>query len=127
MAVHPINDRLKVEIKKDEYGFGSDPVGFESGIVVEVPDIMIYLSFHSFAFEDSLSSEKLETVSNFYKQLIGKKIYWESLQDRGRRIKDGDKEYIMIQMTDVLAYDDDVDSEAHIVNQTGSAGSFNLQ
>ena len=127
MALHPVNDRFKVKITKDEFGFGGDNPSSETGIVVEVPDMLIYLSFHSFAFEDSyLSKEKLEKVSDYYNQFLGKRIYWETLQDRGRMITEEDGDYVYLQMTDLLAYSDDVDDTATIVNQTGTAGSFNL-
>lgn len=135
MALHPVNDRFKVQITKDEYGFGDESAGAETGIVVEVPDMLIYLSFHSFAFEDSLSLEdtniKLANIQKYYSQFLGKRIYWEALQDRGRMISETDKEdktvdYVYLQMTDLLAYSDDVDDQATTVNQVGSAGSFNL-
>jgi hypothetical protein len=125
MALHPINDRFKVKITKKR--FSKDVAGAESGIVVEVPDMLIYLSFHSFAFEDSLTNETaLKKIQAYYNQFLGKRIYWESLQDRGRMIAEGDDEYVYLQMTDLLAYADDVDDKAEIVSQVGGAGSFNL-
>lgn len=123
--LHPINDRLKIKVDKDK-GFLNETKGTETGIVVEVPDVLMYLSFHSFAFEHSFGAkEDLQNYQKYYNKLIGKRVFWEELQDRGRRIKDGDEEFIFLQMTDVLAYSDP-DSEAYVVNQTGSAGSFNL-
>lgn len=123
--VHPVNDRFKV--KKDNPGrFGDPKAGSETGIVVEVPDTLIYLSFHSFAFEDSLVSKKLEELQKYYGTFLNKRIYWEALQDRGRVIKEGDDEFVYLQMTDLLAYADDVGDTATVVDQTGTAGSFNL-
>lgn len=126
--LHPVNDKFKVRLdKKDEYGFGGEKVGAETGIVVEIPNIMIYLSFHSFAFENSIvDKERLTEIAAFYKSFVGKRIYWEALQDRGRTIKEGDDEYVYLQMTDLLAYSDDVEDKAEMINQTGQAGSFNL-
>ena len=128
MAVHPVNDRFKVKVETDEYGFkGADTPGTETGVVVEVPDMLIYLSFHSFAFEHSIvDEEKLEKIQDYYKSFVGKRIYWEALQDRGRRIKEKDGEYVYLQMTDLLAFSDEVDTDAYVVNQVGSSGSFNL-
>lgn len=127
MALHPLNDRLKIEVQKDAYGFNDDKPGTESGIVVEVPDMLIYLSFHSFAFEDSFGNKvELEKIQQYYNKLMGKKVFWEALQDRGRTIHENDKDYVYLQMTDVLAVADNVDDDAQTVNQTGSAGSFNL-
>lgn len=126
MSLHPVNDRFKVKITKERFGNGSTSA--ESGIVVEIPDIMIYLSFHSFAFENSIvDEERLTEIAAFYKGFLGKRIYWEALQDRGRVIAEGEDEFVYLQMTDLLAYADDVDDKATSVNQLGSAGSFNLQ
>lgn len=128
MSIHPTNDRFKVLVSKDEYGFGGETKGTETGIVVEVPDMMIYLSFHSFAFEHSIVDDKLlKKVNDYYKQFLGMRIFWESLQDRGRRFKEGDNEYVFLQMTDLLAYADSADDESYVINQTGKAGSFNLE
>ncbi len=125
--LHPVNDRFKVEIATDEFGFNEESVGAETGVVVEVPDMLIYLSFHSFAFEESIvNKEKLKEIQKYYNQFLGKKIYWEALQDRGRKIKEGDKEFVYLQMTDLLAYSDDTKDNAQVINQVGSAGSFNL-
>jgi len=127
MSVHPVNDRFKVLVTKNEYGFGEDNVGTETGVVAEVPDVLIYLSFHSFAFEDSfMDGDKLKKVQEYYNQFLGKRVYWEALQDRGRTLKEADGEYVYLQMTDLLAYADKVDEEATAVNQVGQAGSFNL-
>ncbi len=126
MAIHPVNDRFKVKVEKNEYGFGDSNVGTETGIVVEVPDMLIYLSFHSFAFEDSFASEKLKEIQEYYNQFKGKRIFWESLQDRGRTMKESDGEYVYLQMTDLLAFADDVNDLAEVVDQVGKAGSFNL-
>lgn len=124
MAVHPVNDRFKVLVDKPEIDFGGDDrKGFETGVVVEVPDMTIYLSFHSFGFEDSLAEpKKLTPIVEFYRAFLNKRVYWEAYQDRGRRIKDGDDEYIFLQMTDVLAYSDEVDEKAEVVTDSREGG-----
>jgi len=128
MALHPTNDRFKVLVSTDDYGYGGEARGTETGIVVEIPDMLVYISFHSFAFEQSIANkEMLKVIQEYYKQFLNKRIYWETLQDRGRRIKEGDKDYVYLQMTDLLAYSDDTEDEAYIINQTGKAGSFNLE
>lgn len=119
MSGRPINDRIKVQTSSDKFGFGGAKEGVESGIVVEVPDILIYLSFHSFAFESSLFSDKLKEVQAYYNKLMGKKIFWESLQDRGRRFTEGENEFVYIQMTDVLFYADSVDDDIQLAQKGG--------
>ena len=127
MTVHAVNDRFKIKVDADEFGFNSDEQkGTESGIVVEVPENLIYLSFHSFAFEDSfVAKEKLKELREYYSQFQGKRIYWEKFQDKGRRIKESDGEYIYLQMTDLLAYSDNENDDAHLVDDTRN-GSFSI-
>lgn len=125
--IHPVNDRFKVKVDTDKYGFGGDEnKGHESGVVVEVPDTLIYLGFHSFAFEDSIMNEaKLKKIQEYYNQFKGKRIFWEAYQDRGRRIKEGEDEYVYLQMTDLLAYSDETDVEAYNIEDS-RAGGFKL-
>lgn len=124
--MQPLNDKLKIEILPDG-PFTQDGKGVEKGIVVQVPDKLSYFGFHSFAFESSLAdNEKLKEVLAFYEALKGKLVFWEQIQDRGRRFREGDKEYAFINMTDIIAYSDDPNINVDTVDQTGSAGSFNL-
>lgn len=124
MSLHPVNDRFKVLVDKPEIDFGGDDKkGFETGVVVELPDELIYLSFHSFGFENSLAEpERLEAIAKLYRKFLNKRVYWEAYQDRGRRIKDGDDEYIFLQMTDVLAYSDEIDEKAEVVTDSREGG-----
>lgn len=125
--MHPVNDKIKVQIATDEHGFGATGIGVEKGIVVEVPKKLVYFGFHSFAFEGSLADKKiLQDTLDYYNQFKGKLVFWESLQDRGRRFKEGNEEFVFLNMTDIIAYSDDKDINVEIVDQTGSAGSFNL-
>lgn len=130
MAIHPLNDRLKVKVDTVEFEALKDQkTNSETGIVVETPEELLYLSFHSFAFEESLADGKrLEVIMGLYEKLMGKRIYWEKLQDSGRHIieENGD-EYVFLQMTDVLAYADDVEDKAEVVDSLSNHGSFNLQ
>lgn len=123
MSLHPINDRFKIQVDKDKFfPDPDDQKGVETGIVVEVPDILLYLSFHNFAFENSLASGSLKDVQSYYKHFLGKRIYWESFQDRGRRITDDEGDYIFLQMTDMLAYSDDVEEKAQSVTDSREGG-----
>lgn len=126
--VHPLNDRLKIELDKDEFGLENDKTSAETGIVVEVPDVLLYLSFHNFGFDNSIGEDsRLDRIQDFYNQLKGKRVWWEKLQDSGRHMKEGTKEYVYLQMTDVLAYSDDINEQAEILASVGTAQSFNLE
>lgn len=125
MAILPINDQLKVKVDNtDEFGFGTEKKGVETGVVVVVPDIMIYLGFHSFSFEDSFVNEdKLKIIQQYYSKLLNKRVWWESFQDRGRRMKEDDGDYVYLKMTDIMCYSDDIETKAEMVEDS-RAGSF---
>lgn len=124
----PFNDRLKVKIDSDVFNLDSDKSLHETGVVVEVPEEIIYLGFHSFAFEHSIADEdKLKRILEFYKDLLGKRIWWEKLQDSGRHLKEDDGEYVFLNMTDVIAYSDDVEEQSELLSSNSAAGSFNLE
>lgn len=115
MSGHPFGDQVKVLVDSDSFGFGGAKKGVESGVVVEVPDKLIYLGFHSFAFENSFDNAKaLKETREFYAKLLSKKVFWESFQDRGRRFVEGKDEFVYIKMTDILFYADSVDDDIQI-------------
>lgn len=108
-SIHPLADNVKVKLDPENaHGFrptGEQSTSKESGILVELPGGMSWLGFHSFAFEASLGDvELLKGISKFYESLKGKRVYWESFQDSGRRIKDGEDEYVLLKLTDIIAY-----------------------
>lgn len=122
----PINDKLKVSINPDG-PFSDQASGVEKGVVVEVPERMMYFGFHSFAFENSIThKDNVREILEFYQALKGSTVYWETLQDRGRRFKVNGEEFVFLNMTDIIAYSDDPDINVEPVDQTGAAGSFNL-
>jgi|SRR6185503_170947 len=121
--LHVANDKIKVRVSKDSFGFEGNNSGTEHGVVVEVPDEIIYLGFHSFSFEHSIvNKELLDKVISYYKQFLGKIIYWEALQDKGRRFQEGDEEFVLLNMTDVLAWDDEERASAYLVDDVRSGG-----
>ena len=122
--MHPVADNIKVKVSEpDKYDLGTHDNSAESGIVVEVPDVIHYYGFHSFAFENSFMAKKdLEEIREYFKKLIGKRVWWQTFQDKGRRFKESDGEYVYLKMSDVLIYSDDVDMVAEIVDDTRSGG-----
>lgn len=123
----PVGDKLKVAVSTNEFGFGDKAIGVEKGIVVEIPEKMPYFGFHSFAFEESLANPDVsKALLKFYSEFKGKTVYWESLQDRGRRFKVNGEEFVFLNMTDIIAYSDDENINVEVVDQVGAAGSFNL-
>lgn len=115
MAGHPVNDQVKVLVDSDKFGFGGAKKGVESGVIVEIPEKIMYFGFHSFAFEDSFdNTDALDAVLEFFKQFLNKRIFWESFQDRGRRFIEDEKEFVYIKMTDILFYADNVDDDIQL-------------
>lgn len=126
--MHPINDVMKVEITEDGYNFGLQKKGVENGIVVELPDTLPYFGFHSFAFENSLrpmadhEANELRHLLDFYgKRLMGKRVYWTALAERGMILKEGSKGYVFLKFTDIIAYSDP-EIEAQNVHKDGAGG-----
>lgn len=120
-------DQVKVRLDKaDAHGFsGGEAQSQESGVLVEMPDRLMWLGYHSFAFESSLEDPDLmDEVYKYYATFVGKKIVWEAMQESGRRFKEGDEEYVLLKITDILAYDDDVKSKIKVVTDVRRAGSF---
>jgi hypothetical protein len=127
MSLHVWNDSLKVKLDNaDRYGFGDTKKGYETGIVVELPEKLLWFGMHSFMFEKSfMAHDDLEDLLDEYKKLLGKRIVWEALQDRGRVYKEGDDLYCNLKMADVLGYTDETDVIIEFVAQPGfTGGSF---
>lgn len=125
MALVPIGDVIKVEIQTDEHGFGGETKSVDSGIVVAFADKFNFFGFHSFAFEDSFMSEKLGELYNYYKdKLLGKRVFWTALSERGMVLKEGDKTYALIKITDLIAVADPEDAVFNVYGAEG--GSFSV-
>lgn len=103
--MHPTNDLCKIEVDSDEFGFGSDQSKAESGILVELPEVLPFFGFHSFAFEDSYADMTGANgeILKYYQDLIGKRVYWKGLSERGMVLK-AEKTWAFIKLTDLIAW-----------------------
>lgn len=121
-----INDLAKIEIPdEDKYGLGTAATGTaESGILVELPDEFDYLGFWSFAFENSfMAKDQLKAIYKRYERLIGKRVYWTALAEKGNIIQDQSGiRYAFVKLTSLIA-SDDKDSKAFNIHSDG-AGAF---
>jgi hypothetical protein len=108
--LHALNDHCIVEIEKNKYGkFVSNepPKGFECGVLVSISDKMPFFGGNSFVFENSiLNNEQLTAIQEFYAPLVGKRVYWPAYADRGVMVEYGDKEYCLMKLSLLTAYDD---------------------
>lgn len=105
MALRPLGDVCKVELVVDEFGFGGDETttGVDNGILVELPDQFNWFGFWSFAFERSFGEAvKLKEFHDYYKQFIGKRVFWPSLSEKGMVFKEGDKKFAIIKITSLI-------------------------
>lgn len=123
--LQPVNDLAKIQLDIDEYGFGESKTTAESGILVELPSKFNFFGFWSFAFEDSFMAEdKLKKIYDHYKKMIGQRVYWTAMAERGNIIQTSDsKKFAFVKLTSLIAADDDKDSKAFNVHSDG-AGSF---
>ena len=125
MSLHPLVDKCKVRVADSGFMGASNVSGRESGILEEVPKLedMLYFGFHSFAFDSSLTDKfGLKDIHEFYSKLVGKVIYWEALQDRGRRFEEDGKEYVILNLTDIVGYDDKDVASAKLIDDVRSGG-----
>ncbi len=123
--IKPLNDFCKVELETDEFGFGGGTKDkAESGILVELPDKFNYFGFFSFSFENSLvDHKKLQELYDYYNKLIGQRIYWLALSEKGSILKQDNKIFALIKLTSIIAIDQDTDNIAtNILDAQG--GSF---
>lgn len=120
MAIHPVGDSIKVKVDPAN-PYGGERAGVETGVVVEVPDNIMYFGYHNFGFEASYGQDN-QSILEFFKKFDGKRIFWQTFQDRGRRLKEGSDEFIYLKMSDILAVADSVNDEAQVVTDTRSGG-----
>lgn len=126
--VIPVNDVALVEVERNQYEVsgikligGDSKETVESGILTAMPEKLLYLGFHSFAFEDSLGTDVLEKVWDYYSALVGKRVYWTALSDRGSVLEVGGKTYALIKLTDFIAQ-----SEPSVKAKNIATGRMNI-
>lgn len=125
--IRPINDLCKVEVaSKNKKLVQVDKDTFEHGILVELPDKFNFFGFWSFAFENSfMSREQLDELYNYYSGLIGQRVYWTALSEKGNIIKEGDNNYAFVKLTSLIAADDDPNGKARNIHSDGK-GAYNI-
>lgn len=122
--LRPLNDYAMVQLDTDDYGFGGAPGDkAQSGILIRLPDKFNYFGMYSFAFERSFGAdEELKKLYDYYKQLVGHRIYWLALSEKGAILKQNDKSYAFLKLTSVMAHDEDVENEAtNVLDNNGGA------
>ncbi len=106
MALQPVGDLCKVELD-DEGPFGNATKGAENGILIELPEKLMFLGFHSFAWEESFGNwDKLAEYHQHYAALIGRRVFWTSMAERGSVLEQDGKKYAFIKLTDIIASDE---------------------
>lgn len=111
--VVPINDVALIEVEKMPTINGQELVssekkeGIEEGILVALPEELPYMASNGWAFEGSLGdTEMLARVRKYYEPLIGKRVIWEWLAERGVEIEQDGKHYVLLKLTKILGYYD---------------------
>jgi hypothetical protein len=125
----PANDYLQVEVVEDTMRKQFDKNvsdAHTSGIVVGVPDKLNYFGFHSFAFEDSfMARDKLDALLADLKSLVGKRVWWLALQEKGAVLHDSEagKTYVFIKATSIMAIGEPDDDVYSVLDSRGGAFS----
>lgn len=120
-----LNDLAMIKLEKKRFS-GSDKDTAESGILVSLPDKFNYFGMWSFAFESSfMDYGNLETLYEYWKTKIGRKVFWTALAERGNIIETGEGKFAFVKLTSLIA-EDEPDSDARNVHADGG-GSFGLE
>lgn len=132
MPLKPLNDLAKVELDGDEFGWaGTTKDTAESGILVSLPDKFVFFGYWSFAFENSfMNYHNLDRLHKHYQKLLGKKVYWTALSEKGNIIQEITKDksgkkvkksYAYVKLTSLIAAGEP-DVEARNIHSDGAGG-----
>ncbi len=122
-TLRPLNDLAKIQLDEAPLFGDDDRDGAESGILVELPEAFTYFGFWSFAFEKSfMAKEELAALHEFWKPMIGKRVYWTALSEKGNIIEKEGRRYAFVKFTSLIASDSS-DSIARNVHSDGG-GAF---
>lgn len=120
--IRPLNDLCKVDITNNDFIKGDQGTA-ENGILLELPDKFNYFGFWSFAFEQSfMARDELDQIYAYYKDLIGQRVYWTAVSERGNILKEGDNQYVFIKLTSLIAADEDTENVAENLHSDGEGG-----
>lgn len=110
--IKPFNDHLLIELPKnewataDEQGEQDDPRA-GSGIVVEVPNQLLYLSSYTWIADKTVGNPQyMEELYKWMKSLKGKRVYFEKRAEIGNTIEDGDKKYATIKLSKIVGVEE---------------------
>lgn len=112
MNLKPLNDLALVEVESNQYQVngqklvgGENKEGIEHGILRELPKTFPFFGFYAFAFESSLNNpDAMKSLSDYYSQFVGKRVYWTSLAERGSVLEIDNVTYAMIKPSAFIAW-----------------------
>lgn len=111
----PVNDLVQIEVETDKFGFDTNVKdSFSTGIVVAVPEVLNYFGAWSFISEVSwMNTEKLEELRKHYAKLVGKRVFWTSLSEKGNVLHDpkANKTWVFLKLSSLIAVADNPDDE----------------
>lgn len=104
------NDHFLIEVLGEQdnplsmTGGASVEAGVKEGIVVAMGERPSFFGFNTFFFDSSLmNKEVLDKVTEHYRYYIGKKVWWPKLSESGSDMKIGDKDYVCVKYTAIMA------------------------
>lgn len=107
--INPVNDVFMIEVGGNEEnvlglvgGFNPDE-GIREGIVVAIPDKMIYFGMNTYAFDKTVGEDNLlNKVYAYYAGFVGKRVYWPERSESGTVIKKDDKSYAFVKFSSIM-------------------------
>jgi hypothetical protein len=123
--IHVLNDYCKVQL--DSTGPLSAKRGDAGtdGILVELPKQLTHFGAHSYIVEASwMDREKLEELLTYWKQFIGKRVFWLALQEKGAILQEEDgTRYAYIKLSSLIGWSEpDIHAES-VLDAHGGAFS----
>lgn len=78
--------------------------GVQEGVVVKMGERPAFFGFNTFFFDSSLmDKELLDRVTEHYRYYMGKRVWWSKLSESGSDLKVGDKQYVCVKYTAIIA------------------------
>lgn len=110
----PINDHFMIEVLGTQdnplglTGVQSAEEGIRFGTIIKISDFLTFFGFNTFFFDNSLMNEELlKKIYDKYAPLVGKKVYWPERTESGTAVKYGDKEYVFLKWTALMAVEEE--------------------
>ncbi len=105
MPLTPLQDYAKIQL--DDISALSAKSGDTAtdGILISLPEELTHYGFYSFAFEESfMERSSLAELLQYWKQYIGKRVYWLALSEKGAILQEDNTRFAYVKLTSLMAW-----------------------